>query len=458
MRLLVKLPSRQRPAKLLSVLHKYIDFAANKQDIVFLISLDSDDPTLTNEVVGHLKSMHPNVDVRIGTSQNKIDAINRDMDTAPPFDIVLLASDDMIPMVRGYDNVIRAKMSQHYPDTDGVLWFNDGYAGQKLNTLVCCGRAYFQRFGFLYNPAYKSFYCDNEFMDAANALGKQTYFPDVIIKHLHPANTADVKNDALYIRNNVHYYDDADTYYTRKQYPFDISILICTLPERRVIFSRILTILTKQVNLSSLKIEIVSDARDRKTSVGTKRQDLLNRAKGRYCCFVDDDDVVSDDYIAIYETMFQTGTFPDCVSLHGLLYANGLPGRHFYHSLKYKEWREDEKGYYRSPNHLNLIKTWIAKEIGFHNKTYGEDHDFSKRLLESGLLRTEYEHIGDVQYHYYYVNPTSTQIPTMLAGQDSVELKGRLQVPGPARPISIIQQRKQAHDQYKASSGLKYLI
>ena len=23
----------------------------------------------------------------------------------------------------------------HYPDTDGVLWFNDGYKGNKLNTL-----------------------------------------------------------------------------------------------------------------------------------------------------------------------------------------------------------------------------------------------------------------------------------------------------------------------------------
>lgn len=459
MRLLVKLPSRQRPGKLISVLRKYIDLLANKQDIVFLISLDSDDPTVNPDLLYYLKSMHPNMDVRVGTSKNKIDAINRDMDTAPPFDIVLLASDDMIPMIKGYDDIIRTKMSQHYPDTDGVLWFNDGYVGQKLNTLVCCGRTYFERFGFLYNPVYKSFFCDNEFMDVANALGKQTYFPDVIIKHIHPANTTDVKSDELYIRNNVYYYEDATTYYQRKDYPFDISILICTLPERRTIFSRIVDLLNQQIRASSLKIEIVSDARDQKTSVGSKRNDLLQRAQGRYCCFVDDDDMVSNDYISIYETMFKTGTFPDCVSLQGLMYVNGtLDKRPFYHSIKYRDWKEDENGYYRYPNHLNLIKTWIAKEIGFTNKKYGEDHDFSKRLLWSGILRTEYEHSGSAQYYYYYVSTASSvQLPHIISGQQSIELKGRLQTP--FIPVNVVlEQTRKAQSEYKAKSGLRYLI
>ena len=37
---------------------------------------------------------------------------------------------------------------------------------------------------------------------------------------------------------------------------------------------------------------------NKKRSVGEKRQDLLNLAKGQYLVFIDDDDRISDDYIS----------------------------------------------------------------------------------------------------------------------------------------------------------------
>ena len=92
----------------------------------------------------------------------------------------------MIPVVKGYDTIIKNNMSKLYPDTDGVLWFNDGYQGNKLNTLCILGKKYYDRFGYIYNPEYISVWSDNEFMDVGNILGKQTYFDEVIIQHQHP--------------------------------------------------------------------------------------------------------------------------------------------------------------------------------------------------------------------------------------------------------------------------------
>jgi hypothetical protein len=89
----------------------------------------------------------------VGRSCGKIGAINRDMDLAPPFDILLLASDDMIPIVKGYDRIIRDNMPL---DTDRVLHFNDGHRTDSLNTLCILGKKYYDRFGYIYYPEYKT--------------------------------------------------------------------------------------------------------------------------------------------------------------------------------------------------------------------------------------------------------------------------------------------------------------
>ena len=408
MRLLVKFPSRARPQKLYDTLSKYVEYAATKQETYFMISLDTDDETATPSLVEKLKALHPHVDVHLGLSENKVAAINRDMDKAPPFDILLLASDDMIPVKRGYDEIIRSKMMRHYPDTDGVLWFNDGYVGNTLNTLVICGKKYYERFGFIYNPIYKSFHCDNEFTDLASDLGKQTYFPEVIIRHEHPANNTAVVCDSLYQRNSGVWKDDLLLYESRRVYTVDISILICTMPSRKDMLQQLLRHLYSQIQRSKLKIEILTDD-TMGISVGMKRNFLLRKAKGKYCCFIDDDDKVSDNYIAIYETALTSGDY-DTVALVGMHYIDGKQDGPFYHSIQYNGWYQEKKVYYRYTNHLNLIRTYIAKTVGFLDKSMYEDRDFSFRLKASGLIKTEYNAHKEIQYHYFY---RSVKTPTV---------------------------------------------
>jgi hypothetical protein len=185
MRLLIKFPTRGRKEKFFSVLDEYYSHLSDLDNTTFLISLDKDDTQMNNtEVVNKLKS-YKNLKYFYGSSKNKVDAVNRDINKVNDWDIVLLASDDMIPQVEGYDQLIREEMSNTYSDTDGILWFNDGNR-KDLNTLCILGKKYYKRFNYIYNPEYKSTWCDNEFTEVGNILKKQKFIDQIIIKHEHP--------------------------------------------------------------------------------------------------------------------------------------------------------------------------------------------------------------------------------------------------------------------------------
>jgi glycosyltransferase involved in cell wall biosynthesis len=398
MKLLIKFPSRSRPDQFLQVLDLYATKATNKSTS-FLITLDEDDTTMVDKkqaIEDILKDYQHTV--IYGTSQNKIDAINRDMDQVTDWDILLLASDDMLPEVDGYDDVIVSKMQEHYNDTDGVLWFNDGYAADRLNTLVCMGHKYYNRFGYIYNPAYKSFFCDNEFMDQANQLKKQKYFSQVLIRHQHPANTGS-KEDELYKQNNKFWDEDERFYYQSKSYEYDLSVLICSLVERRPMLEQLLKEIKKFKRDSGLNIEILTDIDNREKSVGKKRNDLVARAKGKYCCFVDDDDMIGNNYFK--EIEFALKDKPDSVAVLGMFYQHGQRVKPFVHSIEFKGYSEDQDAFYRPPNHLNPILTGLVKRIGFPEMNYGEDTDFAMRLCQAGLIKTEGK-VNNLIYHYFY--------------------------------------------------------
>ena len=186
MKLLIKFPTRNRKNKFFKVLRQYQNLCEDLDNTYFLITLDNDDESMNSSDVEDIFNTFKNIKVVYGTSNSKIHAVNRDIELVNDWDIVLLASDDMTPKVKGYDNIIRNKMKELYSDTDGILWFNDGHMGNKLNTLCILGKKYYDRFGYIYHPEYKSVWSDNEFMLVGNILGNQTYFEQVIIEHEHP--------------------------------------------------------------------------------------------------------------------------------------------------------------------------------------------------------------------------------------------------------------------------------
>ena len=207
MNILIKFPTRGRPDQFFNTLNKYISLAQNIDKIQFLITVDSNDISMNNEdVLKKLESM--NVEYKIGNSFNKVHAVNRDVNEYHKhWDILLLASDDMVPEAQGYDEIIRQGMLENYPDTDGVLWFNDGYQKSSLNTLCILGRKYYYRFGYIYHPSYKSLWCDNEFMQISKILNKYAYFDQVIIRHQHP-DFGFGQYDIIHEKNKQHDWDD----------------------------------------------------------------------------------------------------------------------------------------------------------------------------------------------------------------------------------------------------------
>ena len=219
MNLIIKFPTRGRADKFLNVLDTYIDFMDDKSTRI-IVSCDNDDETMKQPYVVDKLSGMDNVNMVFGDSKTKIAACNADM-TGVNFDIVLLASDDMIPQVRGYDTIIKEAMEDYFPDTDGVLWFNDGYQGRAMNTLCILGKKYYDRFGYIYHPDYISLWCDNEFTVVANMLGRQKYFEQVIIQHQHPA-AGFGENDNLYNENDKYNNIDMTTFMRRQQNRFGL--------------------------------------------------------------------------------------------------------------------------------------------------------------------------------------------------------------------------------------------
>jgi hypothetical protein len=186
MKILIKFPTRNRKNKFFNTLKKYHNLCEDINNVKFLISIDEDDSEMNNPDTLEILNTFKNTEVSIGNSLSKIHAVNRDVVSDGSWDIVLLASDDMIPQVKGYDNIIIDKMISTYPDTDGVLWFNDGFQETRLNTLCILGKKYYKRFNYIYNPEYKSTWCDNEFTEVGNILKKQKFIDQIIIKHEHP--------------------------------------------------------------------------------------------------------------------------------------------------------------------------------------------------------------------------------------------------------------------------------
>lgn len=182
-----------------------------------------------------------------------------------------------------------------------------------------------------------------------------------------------------------------------------LSILILTIPGREEFLDRLQSELFSQAAELNIidQVEFLIHPEDG-VSIGQKRNELLEQAKGQYLCFHDDDDFPSIVYL---KTLFEgISKQPDCISLRGNYYIDGKFDGVFEHSLKYKSWETHEGSaikYVRTPNHLNCIKSSIAKQILFPEKNFSEDHAWSIALQKSGLIRTEY-YTDEILYNYYY--------------------------------------------------------
>lgn len=408
-KLLIKFPTRQRPKKFYKTFREYCRLLGGIAQVEFIVSIDDDDETMhpvsdvedvLNEIIQCVcfdKTEKPSVQVFSDRSNNKIHAYNRDVEKASiDWDMVFMAQDDMIPQIEGWDDVLLMAMEKYFPSTDGVLWIDDGYVGRRLNTSVVMGRAYYDRFGWLYNPVYEGMWCDNELMFVANRLGRQAYIDWTVVKHEHPQNNPDVSEDALYEKYAYTYDTDQTTFRDREDEGFGVeqrvllSILIPTLESRRSMRTALVQKIQSQADAISARtlIEVLIDEDKGEKSIGQKRTDLVKRAKGEYVLFLDDDDDVLDVYVESLIANLSDGR-PDCVTFGGTVFEPDGNIQLFSHTLLYSDYETTRMVFTRPPNHLNAIKREIALNFPFVGLNFGEDTDFATRIASESALKSE---------------------------------------------------------------------
>lgn len=162
-----------------------------------------------------------------------------------------------------------------------------------------------------------------------------------------------------------------------------LSILIATMPSRRQKLRELLNNLRNQgEEFQDVEIRISSRM---DINIGEKRNSLLSQATGKYVVFIDDDDIVSEDYIPLILEACKSGS--DCIGISGVITTNGLRKRQWHISITYGKWFERNGIYYRTPNHISPVKREIALLAGFPNISHGEDFEYSKRLIP--LIKSE---------------------------------------------------------------------
>jgi hypothetical protein len=409
-RILIRMPTRGRPAQALVALEKYRRMAG--MPVLIEVVVDHDDAEmLSAEVMQRLAALE--CVVTVGHHGSKIEACNGGR--VDDWDILVLASDDMMPVADNYAVRIAAAMQEHFPHFDGALHTNDGYQKAQLCTLPIMGRRLWAQFGYVYNYAYQSLFCDREYTDLLKGMGRLAYVDEKLIEHRHHVwgwgekDALYERNDALESADKVVFEHRAALRHENAQWafnspPMQLSILICTLPSRRAQLEWLLEHLYQQViNDTPCRVEILVDDR-RGISVGMKRQALLERARGRYISFVDDDDIVPHNYCRrVVDEL--TYTDVDSVSLEGVMTTDGQKPQRFIHSMHVEEWHTKDGVFMRNSNHLNPVRRELALQAGFGDENCGEDHSYSKRLKP--LVKTEAD-MGEAPLYFYAFRPSAS--------------------------------------------------
>lgn len=182
-----------------------------------------------------------------------------------------------------------------------------------------------------------------------------------------------------------------------------LSILICSLSKRSHLLKRLTDILDKQVD--GINSQYLVDIDNGQLKIADKRNKLLGAAIGQYVCFIDDDDLVPEYYVA--EILKAVETKPDVVGFNGYMTVNGGIKEPFAISNKYGSWFKEGNTYYRTINHLCPVRRELALQVKFpRGKQSGEDAEFANALKP--LIKAEV-FIEKDMYHYDFWNNVSTQ-------------------------------------------------
>lgn len=221
MKLFFNFPSRSRPDKCLSCLSN-ITSLISSDNYEIIVTADIDDNSMCNDIMRDKINAFPNTRVIYGTSKSKVDAINKNVGLADSPQIILVHSDDMFFLKKGFDNdIINAFLDGfrgllHLPDGRVKYMRQDKHAigfaqwvvnkhlqqpeeggwkdnynqyvlelNQRLITYPIMHVDYYRRFNYIYHPSYDSVFPDEEQQAVAKQLKQYKYVDIPILDHRH---------------------------------------------------------------------------------------------------------------------------------------------------------------------------------------------------------------------------------------------------------------------------------
>jgi|TARA_B100002019_G_C21273989_1_gene604075 glycosyltransferase involved in cell wall biosynthesis len=188
-----------------------------------------------------------------------------------------------------------------------------------------------------------------------------------------------------------------------------LSILIPSVPSRRKFFlDRLLDDLEKQIgDRKDIEILVLYDNKTR--SLGQKRSDLLNLAKGQFTVFIDDDDRISEDYISSIMEEIEKDPAVDCIVYDTICTMDGGIPIHCKYGIELNyNHNSTGNGYWTGkPAHTMVYSSRISKKHAFIDANYGEDMQWVSRAVSD--LKTQ-ARIDKILYYYdFNSNVTETR-------------------------------------------------
>lgn len=185
-------------------------------------------------------------------------------------------------------------------------------------------------------------------------------------------------------------------------------ILISTIPHRHQQLCNLLATLNWQI-IPGVTVIVFRD--NTENPVGDKRQILLESATADYISFVDDDDMVPQNYVSRIMTALKE--HPDYVGFPVSYFVDGVFQRNYEHSLRHQPGE-----FVRDLSHLNPMRREFALQ-GRFSGGFGEDGRWVGMVRESGMVKKEVW-IPEVMYYYRYSTANSSHFTKSPLPQESV--------------------------------------
>ena len=173
-------PSRGRPQQAVSAMKTWVTRCSNHNDIEYILSLDSDDAaSYLHEV--ELGFGKLDLKLAINPNTNVVGALNVGARLATG-KVLIYVSDDVEPLPCWDTEIQDAVLFD--ADREFALFISDGNQ-RDLQTQAIMSKKYYDRWGYIYYPEYKSMFADNDYMHRALAAGVVIDGTHLTFKHNH---------------------------------------------------------------------------------------------------------------------------------------------------------------------------------------------------------------------------------------------------------------------------------